>query len=133
MPGPERAIVEEEGALHEVARDLASAHDAPDVLRRIAELSRSAAVAEASYLERIDRPRNEVEIVATAGETVPVIGARVPYPGSLARRSWSRTGPRWLAPRRWRRGRLPPPSPLTAAGARRSWSPLSPKLRRWGR
>jgi len=69
--------------LGEVARGLAAARDVPDVLSRIASLGMEALDAEASYLERIDREREEVEIVATAGAAIAAVGSRIPYPGSL--------------------------------------------------
>ena len=38
---------------------------------------------EGAYVERIDAPDLDVEVVAAAGVSTPPLGTRIPYPGSL--------------------------------------------------
>ncbi len=65
------------------ALSLTEATEVGDVLRRIALSAARIDRGESSYVERVDRDSDAVEVVAGAGQAAPDVGVRVPYPGSL--------------------------------------------------
>lgn len=73
----------EEEALHQLARELGGTASVRGVVEAAAEHAVAATHALGAYIERIDSPDGEVEVIATAGEGTPPVGTRVPYPGSL--------------------------------------------------
>jgi PAS domain S-box-containing protein len=85
-----------EGSIRQLTRGLADAGDIPDVLRRITDLARERAEADSAHLEHVLRGANEVEVVAASGDTAVRIGARIPYPGSLAEDVLERREPQVL-------------------------------------
>jgi len=92
-----------EEPLHRLARALALAPHVTEVLQRIPELALSLVPAAGAALERVDAERNEVEVVATAGENVPSLGGRVPFPGSLAEEVLESMEPEIVRPDQLRR------------------------------
>ncbi|HEX6964852.1 MAG TPA: GAF domain-containing sensor histidine kinase [Gemmatimonadaceae bacterium] len=78
-----------EEPLRHVVHELAGAIDLPEITRLTAEAAVKMTRAFGAYVERAvytnhgDTERREVEVVATAGEGVPPLGTRAPYPGSL--------------------------------------------------
>ena len=77
----ERRAVEEE-ALRHAAEAVSASFTVEETSRRIAESALTATRADAAFVERIDAARNEVEVIATAGELTPTLGSRGAYPGS---------------------------------------------------
>ncbi|MEX2374547.1 MAG: ATP-binding protein [Dehalococcoidia bacterium] len=81
-----------------VVREMASAREVTGVLRRIPELALAAVEARGATLERVDFDTDEVEVLATAGTLTPAVGARVPYPGSLAADVLEKNAPEVITP-----------------------------------
>lgn len=72
----------EEAELRSAALTLTEAVELEEVLSRIVHVSRRGR-GESSYVERIERDGEWVEVIAAAGRAAPAVGTRVPYPGSL--------------------------------------------------
>ncbi|MBX6363712.1 MAG: PAS domain S-box protein, partial [Gemmatimonadetes bacterium] len=73
-------------ALRGAAEALSAATSVPEAVRTIAERAVSLTRARGAYVERLEAPApgGEMEVVAVAGDGVPPLGTRVPYPGSLS-------------------------------------------------
>jgi signal transduction histidine kinase len=72
---------EKEASLRALARTLSGALSAREMVERVAEEAVRSTRAFGAYVERAEP--HEVEVVAGAGEGVPALGTRAPYPGSL--------------------------------------------------
>lgn len=86
-----RARTERE--LRTAARDLTEPLAVSEVLHRIAVSAASEDGTGGAYVEQIDSAANEVEIAAIAGTGAPLLGTRIPFPGSLTSRSIERGEP----------------------------------------
>ena len=73
----------EERALRAVAERLTAAVHVPEVMQQIAAGAIVVSGAAGAYVERVISRDGDVEVLGTAGEGVPPVGTRVPYPGSL--------------------------------------------------
>ncbi|MBD0321065.1 MAG: GAF domain-containing sensor histidine kinase, partial [Gemmatimonadetes bacterium] len=72
---------EKEASLRNLARTLSGALSAREMVERVAEEAVRSTRAFGAYVERAEP--HEVEVVAGAGDGVPPVGTRAPYPGSL--------------------------------------------------
>jgi PAS domain S-box-containing protein len=70
-------------ALAEVLRQLGGAAHLGEVVDPVVKAAFEQTDALGAYVERIDGPSGEVEVVATEGSGSPLVGTRIPYPGSL--------------------------------------------------
>lgn len=79
-------LASEEASLRQIVRTLGATTSFREVVEQAAEHSVQLTRAFGAYVEKFDAPTpgSEVEIVAVAGEGVPALGTRVPYPGSLS-------------------------------------------------
>ncbi|HEY0839388.1 MAG TPA: ATP-binding protein, partial [Vulgatibacter sp.] len=73
-----------ETALKEAARKLGEAASAGEAAEVIAALAVSTTRADGAFVERTDLPSPDVEVVASFGHGTPLVGTRVPFPGSLS-------------------------------------------------
>lgn len=83
----------EEAALRRAAEAVTSTFTVEETSRRIAESALDATRADAAFVERINIERNEIEIIATAGEPAPPLGASMAYSGSYTERAVERMEP----------------------------------------
>jgi PAS domain S-box-containing protein len=72
-----------QGALAEVMRRLGGAVRIDEVVQPVVEAAFEQTGAHGAYVEKIDGTSGEVEVVATAGAGSPLVGTKIPYPGSL--------------------------------------------------
>lgn len=86
----------EERALRTLAQSITGAIRVNEVMQQIAEGALGVSGAAGSYVEQVIESDGEVEIVATAGESAPPAGQRVPYPGSLTEEIIARREPVFL-------------------------------------
>ncbi|MBA4158350.1 MAG: PAS domain S-box protein [Gemmatimonadetes bacterium] len=81
----------------EVAHSLAAALDVLEIMQRVNEGALRLTHAHGAYVERITSGREEVEVVAVAGQGTPTLGTRVAFPGSLTEVIITGAAPRDLA------------------------------------
>lgn len=74
----------EEEALRRAASAVSAAFTVEEAIRQIAASALVATAAESAFVERLDAGRDELEIVAAAGERTLPLGRRFPYKDSLA-------------------------------------------------
>lgn len=86
-----------EAPLRHLVHALAGAADVIDIARLTAEAAVEMTRAYGAYVEKVISDDGEVEVVAAAGDGVPPIGTRAPYPGSLAEEVIARGEPMLLA------------------------------------
>ena len=89
------ARAEKEASLRALARTLSGALSVREMVERVAEEAVRSTRAFGAYVERA--AAHEVEVVAGAGEGVPPLGTRAPYPGSLTAEIIEAREPRALA------------------------------------
>jgi PAS domain S-box-containing protein len=80
-------------AFQEIVHDLASTRRPGALMARVTEGAASLLPCDGVFLEQVGLVRDEVEVVATAGRLVPRVGARAPFPGSLAEEVLARGAP----------------------------------------
>lgn len=73
----------EEAVLRGLARALAAAIGVDRVAALVTEAAIELMPGFGAYVERIESPEGEVEVIAAGGSGTPRVGTRVPYPGSL--------------------------------------------------
>lgn len=87
----------EEAALRKATESVTAAQTVETTLPRIAEGALAATAAIGAFVERVETAeRLELEVVAVAGDRVPVVGGRVPYDGSVGKRTIERGRPEVL-------------------------------------
>ena len=81
----------EERALRSLAQSISGAVRVPEVMQQIAEGALAVSEAAGAYVEQVTSA--DVEVVAVAGRHTPLVGQRVPYPGSLTEEIIARQEP----------------------------------------
>lgn len=70
--------------------------DTRRIMDRVAVSALALGHADGVYVEEVDLPGEEVEVVAAAGAGTPRVGTRVPLPGSLAGEALEEGAPQWV-------------------------------------
>lgn len=76
----------QEASLREAAEQISTHFTVEAVMQQIAQSALTATNCDGAFVEKLDIKQNELEVVATAGDLSPRLGARVPYSGSFAER-----------------------------------------------
>ena len=91
-----REALDAERALRELAQDIAEAPDVSNLMTHVVEYARLIANAAGAFVEGMIA-KEQVEILATAGDGIPPRGERVAYPGSLTEEMIQEREPVFLA------------------------------------
>ncbi|HEX7050744.1 MAG TPA: ATP-binding protein [Longimicrobiales bacterium] len=83
----------EETALRQATAAVTATTTVEDAIRQIAESAVAATAADGAFVEVVDAVRQELEVVGVAGAPAPMVGERVPFPGSIAQRAMERGEP----------------------------------------
>jgi signal transduction histidine kinase len=86
----------EERALRRATEAVTATFTVGEVIQQIAESALAATGADGAFVEQVDLERQELHVVAVAGERGPELGARVPYRGSVAERAIERGEPQLI-------------------------------------
>lgn len=80
------ARARQQEGLTDIARQLGEAMTVGEVIQEVASSALRVANALGAYVEQTatSAPEDHVEVVAIAGEGTPMVGTRIPYPGSLS-------------------------------------------------
>ena len=87
---------QEERALRTLAQSITGAIRVNEVMHQIVEGALAVSGAAGAFVEQVIAPNGEVEVVAAAGEGLPPLGQRVPYPGSLTEEIIAKRDPIFL-------------------------------------